>query len=189
MIQKDEAPSQYFLSKILRIPMNELWTVLFDYNLARKKGDQKNIVQQNIEYFIAVHGITKVIDVNTKEIIMVIRVVFYSLTNSAINDDNPTSQWKMEKRPPRPIQEVARKFRDEMKKFHEETTKQQQNNTRINLHNGLNSSIRIDCIEIEIYIFLVINAMIGLTNRLLKDMIDYTDLVLEDTQEVQKYAR
>ena len=40
MLQRDEDPSQYCLSKLLSIPMNELWTVLFDCNLARKKGEK-----------------------------------------------------------------------------------------------------------------------------------------------------
>ena len=49
---------------------------------------------------------------------MVLQVVFYSWTTSAITDENPTSQWKLEKRTSHPIEEVANKFHDEMKKFH-----------------------------------------------------------------------
>ena len=133
MLQRDEAPGQYFLSKLLGFPMNELCTVLFDCNLAREKGEQKNIVQQNIDDFIAVHVFTKVLSVNTKDRLMVLRVRFYSRTTSSSTDDKPRNQWKSDKRPPCPLREVAKKFRDEMKKFHEETTTQQQNNTRNNV--------------------------------------------------------
>ena len=52
--------------------------------------------------------------------------------------------------------------------------------------NGVKSSMLIDCIKLEIYIFPVLYATLGLANRLLKDMIDYADLVVEDTTEVLK---
>ena len=41
ILQRDEAPRQYCISKLIGIPMNELWTVLFDCNLSRKKCEQK----------------------------------------------------------------------------------------------------------------------------------------------------
>ena len=46
---------------------------------------------------------------------MVPWVVFYSPTIIDSTDDNPTSQLKLGKRPPHPIEEVANKFRDETK--------------------------------------------------------------------------
>ena len=52
--------------------------------------------------------------------------------------------------------------------------------------NGVKSYLLIDCIKLEIYIFPVLYATLGLANRLLKDMIDYADLVVEDTTEVLK---
>ena len=64
---------------------------------------------------------------------MVLQVVFYSWNTSAITDENPTSQWKYDKRLRRPLREVTKKFRDEMNKLHEDTTTQQQNNTRRNV--------------------------------------------------------
>ena len=64
---------------------------------------------------------------------MVLQVVFYSWTTSAITDENPTSQWKYDKRLRRPLREFTKKFRDEMNKLHEDTTAQQQNNTRSNI--------------------------------------------------------
>ena len=97
--------------------MNELWTVLFNCNLAQKKGEQKMIVQKKTKYSIAVHGFTKVIAVNTKDRIMVLRIGFYSPNTRESTDDNPTSQWKLDKGPTRHIQEVSKKFCDEMKKF------------------------------------------------------------------------
>ena len=113
--------------------MNELRTVLFDCILALKKGEQKGIVRENIKDFIAGHVLTKVLSENIKDRLMVFWVGFYSLTTSASNDDNPKSQWKLDKRPPRPIQEVAKKFRDEMKKFYEDIATQQPKNTRSNI--------------------------------------------------------
>ena len=55
--------------------------------------------------------------------------------------------------------------------------------------NQVKISMPIDCIELEIYIFPVLHVTLGLANRLLKDMINYSDLVLEDTPEVMKDAR
>jgi hypothetical protein len=55
--------------------------------------------------------------------------------------------------------------------------------------NGVKRSMLIDCIEIERYIFPVLHVTLGLANRLLKDMIDYADVVVEDTPEVLKDAR
>jgi hypothetical protein len=48
MLQPDEAPDEYCLSKLLGISMKELWRVLFDCNLARKKGKQNIIVKEKI---------------------------------------------------------------------------------------------------------------------------------------------
>jgi len=55
--------------------------------------------------------------------------------------------------------------------------------------NGVKRSMLIDCIELERYVFPVLHVTLGLANRLLKDMIDYADLVVEDTPEVLKDAR
>jgi hypothetical protein len=51
-------------------------------------------------------------------------------------------------------------------------------------HNGVKRSMLIDCIEIERCVFPVLHVTLGLANRLrLKDMIDYADVVVEDTPE------
>jgi hypothetical protein len=47
----------------------------------------------------------------------------------------------------------------------------------------------IDCAELEKCIFPVLHVTLGLANRLLKDMIDCSDLVVEDTPEELKEAR
>ena len=64
---------------------------------------------------------------------MVLRILFYSTMTIDSTDENPTSQWKFDKRPPHPIQEVANKFCDKMKKFHYETVSEQKKNTRSNI--------------------------------------------------------
>ena len=69
--------------------------------------------------FIAVHGLTKFLAIDTKDKLMVIRVKFYSPTASASTDDNPTCQWISDEMLPRYFQGVAKKFHDEMKKLHE----------------------------------------------------------------------
>ena len=76
------------------------------------------IVQKNIKYYIAVHGLTKVLAVNTKDILMLLHIGFYYTTTRASTDDNPTSQLKLDKRLPQTIQEVPNKFHDETRKFH-----------------------------------------------------------------------
>jgi hypothetical protein len=54
--------------------------------------------------------------------------------------------------------------------------------------NGVKSSMLIDCIELERCIFPVLHVTLGPPNRLLKDMIDCSDLVAEDTAEELKEA-
>ena len=48
MLPPDEAPGEYALSKLLGITMNDLWEVLFECNLARKKGKQHILVKEQI---------------------------------------------------------------------------------------------------------------------------------------------
>jgi hypothetical protein len=55
--------------------------------------------------------------------------------------------------------------------------------------NGVKSSMLIDCIELERCIFPVLHVTLGPANRPLKDMIDCSDLVAEDTPEELKVAR
>ena len=48
---------------------------------------------------------------------------------------------------------------------------------------------QLDCVELERYIFPVLHVTLGLANRLLKDTVDYADLVVERTPIVLKTAR
>jgi hypothetical protein len=52
--------------------------------------------------------------------------------------------------------------------------------------NGVKSYPQVDCIELERYIFPVLNVTLGLANRLRKGVIDYADLVAERTPQVLK---
>jgi hypothetical protein len=44
-------------------------------------------------------------------------------------------------------------------------------------------------VELERYIFPVLHVTLGLANRLLKDTVDYAELIVEKTPEVLKNAR
>jgi hypothetical protein len=52
--------------------------------------------------------------------------------------------------------------------------------------NEIKSSMLIDCIELERRIFPALHVTLGPANRLLKDVIDCSDLVVEDTPEELK---
>jgi hypothetical protein len=56
--------------------------------------------------------------------------------------------------------------------------------------NGVKSYPQIDCVELERYIFPVLHDVtLGLANWLLKDTVNYADLVVERTPIVLKTAR
>jgi hypothetical protein len=55
--------------------------------------------------------------------------------------------------------------------------------------NGVKSNPQLDCIELERFIFQVLHEALGLANQLLKDTVDYADLVVEKTPQVLKDAR
>ena len=55
--------------------------------------------------------------------------------------------------------------------------------------NGVKSYPLLDCIELKRYIFPVLHVTLGLANRLLKHTVDYADLVVEKTPQVEKNAR
>jgi hypothetical protein len=54
--------------------------------------------------------------------------------------------------------------------------------------NGVKSYPQLDCIELERFIFPVLHVTLGLANHLLKDTVDYADLVVEKTPQVLKDA-
>jgi hypothetical protein len=48
----DEAPGEYCLSKLLGIPLNDLWEVLIASNLAKKRGKRNIIDEDGVQQFI-----------------------------------------------------------------------------------------------------------------------------------------
>jgi hypothetical protein len=116
ILPADEAPGQHCLSKLLGITMNDLWKVLAECNLTRKKGQKEIIVQQKIQDFINMHDLTNFVAVETKGKEPVLRVGVYLPTSSKI-DHSATSQWRSDKRPPRPLRNAAKKFRDDTTTF------------------------------------------------------------------------
>jgi hypothetical protein len=48
---------------------------------------------------------------------------------------------------------------------------------------------QLDCVELERYIFPVLQVTLGLANCLLKDTVDYADLVVEKMPLVLKMAK
>ena len=63
------------------------------------------------------------------------------------------------------------------------------NATTKRTENGVKGYPLLDCVELERYIFPVLHVTLGLANRLLKDTIDYADLVVEKTPQAVKTAR
>jgi hypothetical protein len=117
ILPADKAPGQHCLSKLLRITnMKDLCKVLSECNLTQKKGQKDTIVKQNIQDFITMHVLTNVVAVDTKGKEPVLRVGVYLPTSSKL-DHSATSQWRSNKRQPQPLQNAAKKFRDDMKTF------------------------------------------------------------------------
>jgi hypothetical protein len=58
-----------------------------------------------------------------------------------------------------------------------------------NTENGVKCIPQLDCVKLERYIFPVLHVTLGLANWLLKDTVDYANLIVEKTPQVLKDAR
>jgi hypothetical protein len=94
--------------------MNELWNVLFECGLARKRGVNNSIDRKQLSHFMVNNELTEFIECSIADKHLVIRIGICSATTSK-SDHAAAHQWKSGKRPPRPLREVADKFRVDLK--------------------------------------------------------------------------
>jgi hypothetical protein len=88
LLLSDEAPGKHRVSKLLRVTMEELWEVLFDCKLAKKKGSHNVIDKQQIKKFTQDNGLADVLVDGKSNKQPLIRLGF-------AQDDLPAAdQWK-----------------------------------------------------------------------------------------------
>ena len=96
MLQRDEDPSQYCLSKLLSIPMNELWTVFFDCNLARKKGEKILLFSKRSKILLQRTDLPKLFLSIKKEITYGVTQNFPTLVNIHLTQGNMDDHIEVE---------------------------------------------------------------------------------------------
>jgi hypothetical protein len=110
----DELPEEHSLSKLLGISMDDLWNVLIACDLAKKRGKRENVLdKKGIRQFIVNNKLTKVILLDEKDKQPVLHIGIFT-QNSTNSDHCPTQQWKSNKRPPRPLQDASKAFREDL---------------------------------------------------------------------------
>jgi hypothetical protein len=111
LLPQDEAPDEHCISKILGIPMLQLWEVLLECKLAKKRGQIHLIDKEQIKQFIRTNELTDCLFLGESNKVPVMRLGVSQSDHSAAN------QWKSGRKPPRPLRHEAKKFRDDMKKY------------------------------------------------------------------------
>jgi hypothetical protein len=91
----DEAPGEYCLSKLLGIPMTDLWEVLIASNLAKKRGKRNIIDKDGVQQFIMDNELTHAVVLDEKEKQSALRIGIYTPNSLPSDHHSATLQWKL----------------------------------------------------------------------------------------------